>query len=176
MKDFIIGLKDFIIGLGAVALSVALRVIGAALIIIAILAVVLGAGSDVAKYLTTNVTHAPGEDLWQRLVNLFWGLTEIWQAVVLFCVFFWALKIRRDAEQADSHAYASKLALVTLLDYFDLQMETEGTKKLADEGAWSLIKQGFADRIVGLQHFDDANTAKAMRHREPATFSKDLRA
>ena len=169
-------MKDFVIGLGAVALGAALRVIGPALIIIAILAVVLGAGSDVAKYLTTNVTHAPGDDLWQRLVNLFWGLTGIWQVVVLFCVFFWALKIRRDAKQADSHAYASKLALVTLLDYFNLQMETEGTEKLADEGAWSLIKQGFAERIVGLQYFDDANTAKAMRHGEPATFGSDLKA
>ena len=92
MKDFIIG----IIGLGALLLSVTMRIVGPAFVTIAILAVILGAGSDVGEHLAANVTHAPGDDLWQRLVNIFWALTGVWQAVVLVCVFFWTLNIRRN--------------------------------------------------------------------------------
>lgn len=65
---------------------------------------------------------------------------------------------------------------MSLLDYFDLQPETEATLKLEKDGAWSLVKQGLIERIVGIQHSDDANTAKAMRHGEAAVFSDDLRA
>ncbi len=136
--------------------------------LIVIAAVVLGA-------LNTLFAHAPAswpqfefsiEGFLEYLALAFMMATNGWLPLGIALMVLWIWGIRNNVEKFGSHATHVKIAIVALMNYLDLGVETEGMKELKEEGFKSIIqawKVNIGLKLLTGTTKDDALTAKPVR-------------
>lgn len=100
-----------------------------------------------------------------------------WLALSLATVFVCALQIRRTVKKAARHASQGLTALVALMNYYELCVETEPIREFKDVGIRGLIVNGLRERpLMWLFGMDDAPelTATAVRSGTKVCWREDL--
>lgn len=100
--------------------------------------------------------------------------------MALALVLVWMLGVRNAVRKIETHASQSKIALVALANYFEIDVETEGMKTYRDEGLRGILRRGLSDRFVttifGVDlGVGDELTAKPVREAMSVAFRDDLR-
>jgi len=80
--------------------------------------------------------------------------------------------------RTDENVRSSLRCLVTLLNYFEIEIEADAMKEHRAVGTWQLMKNGFKRNLIfwflGLPHLVDELTTKPVRSRAPVSFDGDI--
>lgn len=134
-------------------------------------------GFDLAQY--EQMTWYVG--VWDGIVSLGRSVVSNWMAVAVLMVFLWVIGIKRRAEQVERDVTHTKIGLVALLNYLEIEVETEGMKQIKEVGGWSTTKTGWTNRVLGFvlggsvrDAADDTLTSKAVRHGGEVNLRMDM--
>lgn len=177
-------MKDTLEILGSLLALVALRVAAFAWLVLklAVLAAILvGAGTEV-------INNAP--QIWPPFefsldvllayaVGAFDTALNSWIVIGLALLVIWMWSTRGDLKQLTSDATQTKIAVVALMNYLEIGVETEGMKALQEKGVrgiWQRAKENLVVSMILGQGMvvDDALTAKPVRHGASASLADDL--
>ena len=175
-------MKDFLQTLGALLGWLALRalsILWALLKLAVFVGILIGA---IRNLIENNTVRLDGVDFSvSGIFDLFLFpvavAAENWQ-IAGFVVVFWLICATNAAiKRMSSDVSQTKIGLITLLNYFETETETEGLKGLRDKGLWKWwmesLSMAFWGRVVGVD-MDDALTARPVRRGESVSFKEDL--
>ena len=104
-----------------------------------------------------------------------------WQIISLALLFYavWALMLP-SVMKTKTHTYQTKVAVVAIANYLEIQVETDLTKVMKSEGWRGILRRGRAnwDPLVWLlsgQPVDDSLSAKPVRGGSEASLLEDLK-
>ena len=105
-------------------------------------------------------------------------LTDHWLYLLLLSLFIWAFSLRQTISKIQSDTLQTKIAVVSMCNYLNIQVETDGMRHTKAKGVWSFLKEtlllGTLDKVFGTNTTDDALTAKAVRDGKTVSLRSDL--
>lgn len=101
-----------------------------------------------------------------------------WFPLAIGMVFWCAVTGKMMLGRARVNNSSSLGSLVALLNYFEIQIETDAMKEQRAVGTWQLMKNGFKEsllsRLFWVPQPRDELTTKPVRNRAPASFGEDI--
>ena len=100
-----------------------------------------------------------------------------WWIIGLILSFFWVMRVAGETDRIGSNVQQTKIAIVALLNYLEVGVETDASKVLRERGIGAVLRQSMAawpfSMLFGFE-FDDTLTSKAVRHGERVSLKQDM--
>ena len=106
-------------------------------------------------------------------------LIDKWVPLSVLIILIIVVRNAKVVSSVKSNTTVTKIGVIAIMDYLNIEVQTEGMVHVAKKGVMSYLKESIQlnilDTIFGTKTTDDAITAKAVRGGKPVKFENDYK-